>query len=209
MVGRPNDNIQLICAPLISSSLPIASSLNRFPNLFPSRSSSILLPNRSPGCMASCPILRYMFAVWPTSKSAWMVDMYTKCKRSNSELLLREQSSKTDSFSLKTNSFKRRSFFPHLVVNRIVKVRETRLTSITSHMLIGLSIFLLPKPLAFIPTSVLDGLFLYMAITALNGNQMFERITLLFMEQVSVFCPLLPDSLFRDSKVRKLFKFEI
>ena len=53
-------------------------------------------------------------------------------------------------------------------------------------MLIGLSILLLPKPLAFIPTAVLDGLFLYMAITALNGNQMFERITLLFMEQVNI-----------------------
>lgn len=53
-----------------------------------------------------------------------------------------------------------------------------------SHFFIGLSLFLLPYPLAYIPTAVLDGLFLYMAVTALNGNQMFERITLLFMEQV-------------------------
>lgn len=68
--------------------------------------------------------------------------------------------------------------------NRIVKVRETRLTGIMSHIFIGLSLFLLPYPLAYIPTAVLDGLFLYMAVTALNGNQMFERITLLFMEQV-------------------------
>ncbi|UYV66700.1 SLC4A11, partial [Cordylochernes scorpioides] len=65
----------------------------------------------------------------------------------------------------------------------IVKVRETRVTGIVSHSLIGLSVFLLPYPLAYIPTAVLDGLFLYMAITSLNGNQMFERITLLFMEQ--------------------------
>lgn len=64
-------------------------------------------------------------------------------------------------------------------------MRETRITGIVSHILIGLSVFLLPKPLMYIPTAVLDGLFLYMAITALNGNQMFERITLLFMEQVS------------------------
>jgi sodium borate transporter 11 len=64
-------------------------------------------------------------------------------------------------------------------------VRETRITGIVSHILIGLSVFLLPKPLMYIPTAVLDGLFLYMAITALNGNQMFERVTLLFMEQAA------------------------
>ncbi|XP_043238012.1 sodium bicarbonate transporter-like protein 11 isoform X2 [Amphibalanus amphitrite] len=67
----------------------------------------------------------------------------------------------------------------------IVKVRETRVTGILSHALIGLSVFLLPYPLSYIPPPVLNGLFLYMAITALNGNQMFERITLFFMEQVA------------------------
>lgn len=69
--------------------------------------------------------------------------------------------------------------------HRIVRVRETRVTQIVSHILIGLSILLVPYPLAYIPTAVLDGLFLYMAITSLSGNQMFERITLLFMEQVN------------------------
>lgn len=78
-------------------------------------------------------------------------------------------------------------FVCFLVIDSIVKVRETRLTGIVSHMLIGLSVFLLPYPLAYIPTAVLNGLFLYMAITSLNGNQMFERITLLFMEQVSAY----------------------
>ena len=34
----------------------------------------------------------------------------------------------------------------------------------------------------YIPTPVLDGLFLYLAVTALYGNQMFERILLFFME---------------------------
>ncbi|KAI1280565.1 Sodium bicarbonate transporter-like protein 11 [Halotydeus destructor] len=67
----------------------------------------------------------------------------------------------------------------------IVRVRETRVTQIVSHILIGLSVFLVPYPLAYIPTAVLDGLFLYMAITSLSGNQMFERITLLFMEQAA------------------------
>lgn len=84
-----------------------------------------------------------------------------------------------------------------IIANSIVRVRETRITQIVSHILIGLSIFLVPYPLAYIPTAVLDGLFLYMAITSLSGNQMFERITLLFMEQVSLvlieyICSLFP-----------------
>lgn len=89
-------------------------------------------------------------------------------------------------------------------LNRIVKVRETRLTGLFSNILIGLSIFLLPYPLAYIPTAVLDGLFLYMAVTALNGNQMFERITLLFMEQVSS----LPFYLARQWKYLDFFFFQ-
>lgn len=67
----------------------------------------------------------------------------------------------------------------------IVRVRETRLTGMFSHILIGLSLLLLPRPLAYIPTAVLNGLFLYMAITSLNGNQMFERFTLFFTEQAA------------------------
>ena len=48
------------------------------------------------------------------------------------------------------------------------------------------SVFILfQHVLEYIPTPVLDGLFLYLAITALYGNQMFERFTLLFTEQVS------------------------
>ena len=65
-------------------------------------------------------------------------------------------------------------------------MRETRVTSILSHALIGLSILIM-FVLAYIPTPVLYGLFLYVAITALYDNQMFERITLFFMEQVSAW----------------------
>jgi sodium borate transporter 11 len=65
----------------------------------------------------------------------------------------------------------------------VVRVRETRLTNLFSNILIGISILFLNDVLAFIPTAVLDGLFLYLAVTALYGNQMFERITLLFTEQ--------------------------
>ena len=66
----------------------------------------------------------------------------------------------------------------------IVKVRETRLTGLLSSLLIALSLLMLPTPLTLIPTPVLDGLFLFMAITALDGNQMFERALLLLTEQV-------------------------
>jgi len=64
----------------------------------------------------------------------------------------------------------------------VVKVRETRLTCIFSHVLIGLSLLIL-SVLAYIPTPVLYGLFLYVAVTSLFGNQMFERIQLFFTEQ--------------------------
>lgn len=67
----------------------------------------------------------------------------------------------------------------------IVKVRETRLTGLLSSLLIALSLLMLPTPLTLIPTPVLDGLFLFMAITALDGNQMFERALLLVTEQAA------------------------
>ncbi|XP_020617699.1 sodium bicarbonate transporter-like protein 11 isoform X1 [Orbicella faveolata] len=67
----------------------------------------------------------------------------------------------------------------------IVKVRETRLSGLLSSTLIALSLLMLPTPLTLIPTSVLDGLFLFMAITSLDGNQMFERALLLVTEQAA------------------------
>lgn len=68
--------------------------------------------------------------------------------------------------------------------DRVVHVRETRVTGIISHVMIGLSMLMLPYPLAYIPRPVLDGLFIYVAITALYGNQLFDRILLFFTEQV-------------------------
>lgn len=67
----------------------------------------------------------------------------------------------------------------------IVKVRETRLTGFLSSTLIALSLLMLPIPLTLIPTPVLDGLFLFMAMTSLYHNQMFERALLLVTEQAS------------------------
>lgn len=70
--------------------------------------------------------------------------------------------------------------------NRIVSVKETRLTSLAANILIGLSVFMLPVPLQWIPKPVLYGLFLYIAATSLDGNQMVDRMTLLLKEQVNM-----------------------
>ena len=73
-----------------------------------------------------------------------------------------------------------------VVFSRIVKVRETRVTVLLSHIFIGLSLFM-RDVLKQIPMPVLDGLFLYLALTSLDGNQFFERVTLFFTEQVRSF----------------------
>uniref|UniRef100_A0A158P5U7 Sodium bicarbonate transporter-like protein 11 n=1 Tax=Angiostrongylus cantonensis TaxID=6313 RepID=A0A158P5U7_ANGCA len=66
----------------------------------------------------------------------------------------------------------------------IMNVRETRLATLIAHVMILVSTFyLIPYPLQLIPTSVLHGLFLYMALTSLSGNEMFERLLLLITEQ--------------------------
>ncbi|KAM9375357.1 solute carrier family 4 member 11-like [Pholidichthys leucotaenia] len=67
----------------------------------------------------------------------------------------------------------------------IVSVKETRLTSLAANILMGLSAFMLPIPLQWIPKPVLYGLFLYIAATSLDGNQMVDRMTLLLKEQTS------------------------
>lgn len=71
------------------------------------------------------------------------------------------------------------------VSDSIVSVKETRLTALAANILIGLSAFMLPIPLQWIPKPVLYGLFLYIAATSLDGNQMVDRMCLLLKEQVS------------------------
>ncbi|KAG7260569.1 hypothetical protein CRUP_033524, partial [Coryphaenoides rupestris] len=44
---------------------------------------------------------------------------------------------------------------------------------------------MLPVPLQWIPKPVLYGLFLYIAATSLDGNQMVDRMALLLKEQTS------------------------
>ncbi len=61
--------------------------------------------------------------------------------------------------------------------DRIIHVRENRLTPLAIHILIGASLFLIPL-LKMIPMAVLYGVFLYMGIVSMSGNQFFERLAL-------------------------------
>ena len=60
---------------------------------------------------------------------------------------------------------------------QIVHVRENRLTSLAIHLLIGASLLLLPY-LSVVPMAVLYGLFLFMGVVSISGNQFFERLSL-------------------------------
>ena len=64
---------------------------------------------------------------------------------------------------------------------KIIHVRETRLTGLLIHLLIGLSLLLLPL-LKVIPMAVLYGLFLFMGVVSMSGNQLFERLNLWLMD---------------------------
>uniref|UniRef100_A0A8C0PEG0 Solute carrier family 4 member 11 n=1 Tax=Canis lupus familiaris TaxID=9615 RepID=A0A8C0PEG0_CANLF len=71
------------------------------------------------------------------------------------------------------------------IYETIVNVKETRLTSLGASILVGFSLLLLPFPLQWIPKPVLYGLFLYIALTSIDGNQLFERVALLLKDQTS------------------------
>lgn len=60
---------------------------------------------------------------------------------------------------------------------RVIHVRENRISSFFIHVLIGFSLLLLPW-LKTIPLAVLYGLFLYMGVVSMTGNQFFERLSL-------------------------------
>ena len=70
------------------------------------------------------------------------------------------------------------------VSENIVFVRETRLTTLISHIMIGISAFLMiPYPVDIIPIPVLYGLFVFLAFTSLGELQIWERFVLIFTEQ--------------------------
>lgn len=60
----------------------------------------------------------------------------------------------------------------------ITGVRENRLSGLVIHCLIAASIFFLGY-IGYIPMAVLFGLFLYMGLASLAGNQFFDRLMLL------------------------------
>ena len=64
-------------------------------------------------------------------------------------------------------------------------IRETRVTAVLSHIIIGISLLATETVLKKIPKPVLDGLFLFLGLSGLYGNQLFERILLVFTEQAA------------------------
>lgn len=56
------------------------------------------------------------------------------------------------------------------VKENVLFVRETRVTASLAHILIGLSLLMIPSPINLIPISVLDGLFLFCAFSTLIGK---------------------------------------
>jgi len=60
---------------------------------------------------------------------------------------------------------------------RILHVRENRVTGVAIHLLLGGTLLFLPV-LETIPLAVLFGLFLYMGVVSMRGNQFFERLSL-------------------------------
>lgn len=60
---------------------------------------------------------------------------------------------------------------------KIIHVRENRVTGLAIHVLVALSLLALPV-LRMVPMAVLYGLFLYMGVVSIRGNQFFERLGL-------------------------------
>ena len=59
-------------------------------------------------------------------------------------------------------------------------IKEQRLTVVISHVMIGLSL-LLTRLVGLVPTTVLIGIFLYMGVVSLGGQQFIQRLMLFLM----------------------------
>jgi len=65
--------------------------------------------------------------------------------------------------------------------NRIIHVTENRVSGLVIHILIGISLFFLAY-LKLVPIAVLYGIFFYMGIVSLRGNEFFDRMALFLMD---------------------------
>jgi len=61
--------------------------------------------------------------------------------------------------------------------DRVLQVRENRLTGLVTGVLIGCTLLFLPL-MKLVPLAVLYGLFLFMGVVSLVSNQFFERLSL-------------------------------
>ncbi|KAM6551446.1 hypothetical protein CsatB_001254 [Cannabis sativa] len=68
----------------------------------------------------------------------------------------------------------------HIDAHLPVRVNKQRLSNLLQSLLVAASVFVVPL-IKLIPTSLLWGYFAYMAIDSLPGNQLWERILLLFV----------------------------
>eukprot|EP00116_Pleurobrachia_bachei_P000366 sb/3460628/ len=65
----------------------------------------------------------------------------------------------------------------------VVKVRETRTTTLAANVLVLVSMLLIPDPLHYISVPALYGVLLFIAISSLGDFQFWGRVLLLFTEQ--------------------------
>lgn len=70
------------------------------------------------------------------------------------------------------------------ISEEIVMVSEQRISALFSHIMIGCTLFFL-NFFTVIPKPVFDGLFLFVAVTSLFGNQFFERLGLIVTDRAS------------------------
>ena len=84
---------------------------------------------------------------------------------------------------------------PATGVEKVTNVTETRWTPLVLNLLIGLSIVCLKPVLAQIPMCVLSGLFFYLGLAAMRGNEFLERVDMTLItdpEQMPKSHPLSP-----------------
>lgn len=65
----------------------------------------------------------------------------------------------------------------------IVRVRETRITTLIANILVFISLLMIPVPLEYIPIPALYGVLLFIAISSLSDFQLWERVLLMLTEQ--------------------------